>query len=148
VGASRTVPAPSLDVSPPVTHEFAGPHTEPGVMSTPPAADMPLAAPSTVPPTPVGGHQPQPFAAASESQREPTLPANAPDIPKVSLELPPDSGLVLVETSRERVALAPMTDVEPEPPRPRRMRPARVEIPEEPLQMVETVHKEPTPPAR
>ena len=148
MGATRSAPVPSLDVSPPATQEFAGPHTEPGITRPPPAADMPLVAPSTVPTTPVGSHEQQPFAAASESQHQPTLPANAPEIPKVSLELPPDSGLVLVETSRERVALAPITDVEPEPQRPRRMRPLRVEIPEEPLQMVETVHKEPTPPAR
>ncbi len=37
----------------------------------------------------------------------PLLPARAPEpieVPKVSMELPPDSGLVLVETARERAA--------------------------------------------
>ena len=33
------------------------------------------------------------------AERAESLPRNAPEIPKVSLELPPDSGLVLVETS-------------------------------------------------
>lgn len=63
----------------------------------------------------------------------------------MALELPPESGLVLVETSRERSAPVVPAD-EPEAPRPHRVRPPRVAIVDEPLQMVET-QKEPTPPA-
>jgi ribonuclease E len=55
-----------------------------------------------------------------------------------SLTLPVDSDLVLVET---RFAAAPAEDVEALPQRPRRVRPPRVTIADEPLQMVET-HKQ------
>jgi hypothetical protein len=67
------------------------------------------------------------------------LPRNAPDIPRVSLDLPSDSGLVLVETSHSGAAL----EGEPEAARPRRVRPPRAQTAEEPLQMVETTHKDP-----
>ena len=82
-----------------------------------------------------------PETGAIRREAEDTLPRNAPEIPRVSLELPPDSGLVLVETSHS----APQGESEPEPARPRRVRPpkAKAEIAEEPLQMVETTHKEP-----
>jgi hypothetical protein len=76
---------------------------------------------------------------AAPAERAESLPRNAPEIPKVSLELPPDSGLVLVETSH---AAPPSTD-ETEAPRPHRVRAPRVKIAEEPLQLVETQHKEP-----
>lgn len=79
-------------------------------------------------------------------QPEAAHPRAMPELPKVSLELPPDSGLVLIETARERVAAAESSEPA-EPPRPRRVRPTRVEAHEEPLQLVETVHKDPTPPA-
>ena len=55
----------------------------------------------------------------------------------MDLALPADSGLVLVETDRARAAPAPVADVEP-PPVPRRTRPPRVEVRDEPMQMVET----------
>ena len=67
----------------------------------------------------------------------PSVPARhepAP-LPKVSLALPPDSGLVLVET---RFAAPPAEEPEAETLRPRRVRPPRVALAEEPLQMVET----------
>ena len=73
---------------------------------------------------------------------EPALPRNAPEIPRVSLELPPESGLVLVETSHERGVTQAE---ESEAPRRGRVRPPRVEVHDEPLQMIET-HKEPAPP--
>jgi len=78
------------------------------------------------------------------SHAQPVIARNAPEIPRVSLELPPDSGLVLVETRRGQTASA--KEDEADGPRPRRKRPPRVEIADEPLQLVET-HKEPTPPA-
>jgi hypothetical protein len=77
---------------------------------------------------------------------EPVRPRAMPELPKVSLELPPDSGLVLIETARERVVISESSEPT-EPSRPRRVRPSRAEAREEPLQLVETSHKDPTPPA-
>ena len=74
---------------------------------------------------------------------EPIVALNAPEIPRVSLELPPDSGLVLVETSHA----APKPIEEEAQPHPHRARPPRVQVADEPLQMVETTHKDSTPPA-
>jgi ribonuclease E len=74
---------------------------------------------------------------------EPIVARNAPEIPRVSLELPPDSGLVLVQTSHT----APPPIEEEVQPRPHRVRPARVKVAEEPLQLVETTHKDSTPSA-
>src|ERR1022692_220462 len=68
-------------------------------------------------------------------------PASQPELPKISLELPPDSNLVLVETARHQ-SDAPTSD-QPETARPRRVRPPRVEVKDEPLQLVETAHKDP-----
>jgi hypothetical protein len=59
----------------------------------------------------------------------------------VSLTLPPDSGLELVETKFKG---PPVTDAEPETPSgPRRVRPPKVVIAEEPLQIVETQSTQP-----
>jgi len=64
-------------------------------------------------------------------------------LPPIALTLPPESGLELVETR----FTAPATFNEaPEPPRPKRVRPPRVEIPSEPLEIVETA-KGAVPPA-
>jgi len=96
---------------------------------------------SEVPPPlmPVVDIQPAPVSIS-----EPALPSNAPDIPRVSLELPPESDLVLVETSHERV----VTEAEePEMPRRGRVRAPRVEVLDEPLEMVETTRKDSIPPA-
>ena len=82
----------------------------------------------------------------AEVAPEAATPRNAPELPRVSLDLPPESDLVLVETAHDRVAPA-QTQEEQEAPRPRRVRPPRVETAEEPLQMVETSHKDSTPPA-
>ena len=86
--------------------------------------------------------KPEPRLAESTTVRAEgaeSLPRNAPEIPKVSLELPPDSGLVLVETSH---AAPPPVD-ETEVRRPHRVRAPRAKIVEEPLQLVETQLKEP-----
>lgn len=77
---------------------------------------------------------------------EPVPPVARPasiEAPPIALTLPPDSNLVLIET--RHVAAAPSHD-EPAPPRPKRVRPPRVETATEPLEFVET-RKEPTPPA-
>jgi ribonuclease E len=71
-------------------------------------------------------------------------PRNLPEIPPVTDSLPPDSDLVLVET-RHAVPAAP-EDEAAQSSRPKRMRPPRVEMANEPLEMVET-HKDATPPA-
>ena len=85
-------------------------------------------------PTAAVVEQPVPIAPAP-------IPRNAPDIPRVSLELPTGSDLVLVETSR---ATTTADSPEPEAPRAHRVRPPRVEVKDEPLQMVETTRKEPS----
>ena len=115
-------------------------------------------APSSPPPAPPYKHDrsdvPTPEKAVAtnaddamiKAHAEPVHPRKMPELPKVSLELPPDSGLVLIETAQERLARAEQAEPT-EPPRPRRVRPTRVEAREEPLQLVETVHKDPTPPA-
>jgi ribonuclease E len=77
---------------------------------------------------------PQPMAAPPASPVVAPTPQPEPII-GASLALPADSGLVMVET---RLATAPAGDEEPAEPRPRRLRPQRMPIAEEPLQMVET----------
>src|SRR3989442_943619 len=84
-----------------------------------------------------------PPAQAVKPAEPAAMPRNAPEIPRVALELPPDSGLVLVETTHA----ASTTAEEIEPSRAHRQRPPRVTIAEEPLQMVETTHKDSTPAA-
>lgn len=74
---------------------------------------------------------------------EASPPRNAPPLPRIALELPADSGLVLVETTRP----ASQAVDEAEPARPRRVRPPRVVVADESLQMVETTRKDSTPPA-
>ena len=64
-----------------------------------------------------------------------------PAMETVSMSLPPDSDLVLVETR-----FAPVVETEePAAPRARRVRPARAVIADEPLQMVETRKEQPAP---
>jgi hypothetical protein len=67
-----------------------------------------------------------------------------PELPPVALTLPPELGLELVETKHAAAALP--NDELDRPKGPRRVRPPKVEIPEEPLQLVET-QKENQPPA-
>ena len=64
-------------------------------------------------------------------------------LPPVSMSLPADSGLELVET---RSKATPMSEPEPAPEGPRRVRPPRPVVTEEPLQIIET-RKENSPPA-
>jgi hypothetical protein len=57
-------------------------------------------------------------------------------VPPIALALPPDSNLELVET---RFKPVPLPEAESERPAgPRRVRPPRVDVAEEPLQIVET----------
>ena len=73
-----------------------------------------------------------------EQQRpvEAARPVRPPvDVPPITSTLPPDSGLEIVET---RFKPAPLPEPEPAPAGPRRVRPPRVAIADEPLQIVET----------
>jgi len=96
-----------------------------------------------------------PSGAAVESAPEPSPvpvqvqmrlpePVHAPAVPTISFALPADSGLVLVETSHRNAA--PVVE-DAEAPRPKRVRPARVETASEPLEIVETRNKESQPPS-
>jgi ribonuclease E len=106
------------------------------VAATPRAEYVPTPAPTShVEPAPAPSPAPQAVAAIAHPQ---------PELPKISLELPPDSSLVLVETAQHE-ARAPVS-AESEAPRPRRVRPPRVEVADGPLQLVETAPKESTPP--
>ena len=71
----------------------------------------------------------------------PRLPAPHP-LPAIALTLPPDSGLELVET---RFSAPSPADEAPEPPRPKRVRPPRVEVASEPLEIIETIKASPPP---
>ena len=66
----------------------------------------------------------------------PPVQQTLPEVPPVSLSLPPDSGLVLIETAHATVEAA--HDIAPEPERPKRVRPPRLELTAEPLEIVET----------
>src|SRR4030095_2227790 len=71
--------------------------------------------------------EPTPIAfVASVMQAEThAVPRNAPPIPPVSRELPPDSDLVLVET--RSVSTSASEDTDTSAPKPKRVRPPRVE---------------------
>jgi ribonuclease E len=98
-------------------------------------------APPDVPPVSAAPHPAltskatTPEMSANAAAREPEpLPAKVATAP-ASLALPPDSGLVLVET---RFPAPPPEEQQAEAQRPRRARPVRVSLPDEPLQIVET----------
>jgi ribonuclease E len=86
--------------------------------------------------------EPRIEAAAEVSQPSVRQARPVVDVPPISSTLPPDSGLEIVET---RFRPAPEAEPEPVPSGPRRVRPPRVTIPDEPLQIVET-RKDATPP--
>jgi hypothetical protein len=71
-------------------------------------------------------------------------PRNLPEIPPITLALPLDSGLELVQTTTR----APEPEPEPAPaPRPKRVRAPRPVVADEPLQIVETRHGDDTKPS-
>ena len=73
---------------------------------------------------------PAPIKAAPAVRTPPPQP-----LPVVALTLPPDSGLELVET---RFNAPTSIEATPEPARPKRVRPPRVVIASEPLEIIET----------
>jgi hypothetical protein len=125
---------------PPVAREPKAPREPRAPREPQPSREPPMASERHVPPAPVAPHEPVTAAAAADEVPR-SIPAPAPvaapprHFEPVTLSLPPGSGLELVET--RHAAPAPSTDEAP-PPRPRRTRPQRVEIPSEPLEMVET----------
>jgi ribonuclease E len=136
--ATAPQPAPSTE---PLTSAAEVPTRHPEPASYSAAADA-LERPSPTPALEASPPQVEiPHAEAAFAAHEPenALPRNAPEIPRVSLELPPDSGLVLIETSHSGA----VEESEPEAARPRRVRPPKASVSEEPLQMVETTHKDP-----
>jgi len=139
------IPLQVRDAPPPSLREAAPPATP---------ARLPQAAPAPVAEAP----PPKPREPVRESLIEraadalspvppvaaPVRPRNLPDLPPITLALPSDSGLELVQTTA-RIAAPPD---EPAPaPRPKRVRPPRAVVAEEPLQIVETRHKDGDPPA-
>jgi len=91
-------------------------------------APAPVAAPVAQPPAPRIDPVPPPKPAPMFHE--------IPELPPIALTLPPESGLELVETKH---AAPPLPDTEPDVPKgPRRVRPPKVQIAEEPLQLVET----------
>ena len=108
------------------------------------AEPPPFVEPKVVAPKLDAGPAVQP--ARDEEQRpvEAARPKRPPiDVPPIAQTLPPGSGLEIVET---RFKPAPLPEAEPVQAGPRRVRPPRVAIPEEPLQIVET-RKDEQPPA-
>jgi hypothetical protein len=101
------------------------------------------AAAAPTPPTPeriveVAPAQPEP----TPQPKHDAAPRIVQELPPVALTLPPDSGLELIET---RHVTAPAIVPEPAPAGPRRVRPPRVVIADEPLQIIET-RKDSSPP--
>jgi hypothetical protein len=81
-----------------------------------------------------GAPVPQPAAAAPQAAAPVQSEPPRVDLPTVSLTLPAGSDLVMVETTHHEVQPEPQTEA----PRPRRVRPPRVEVRSEPLELVET----------
>jgi ribonuclease E len=94
------------------------------------------------PPAPAPTATPVVESVVADAPRTPARPV-IEEVPPVALTLPENSGLVLVETSHK---MPPPMATEDEPPRPKRARPPRAEIPSEPLEFVETKAGQ-TPPA-
>ncbi len=122
--------APALEVAP--VREVA-PARE--AAPTPVAERQPVVAPSI----PVES-RPEPKSEPKPEPKPYVAPRVIPELPPVSLSLPPDSGLELVETKQA----APLVyATEAVPAAPRRVRPPRVAVAEEPLQIVETRKEQP-----
>lgn len=118
----HTTPQPTSSVVvEPVREPAPLPRAE-GPAATPPATPSAMPAPADEPP-PVAPRAPQ-------------------QLPLVATTLPPDSGLELVET---RFKPAEPVDEPPPAPAPRRVRPPKPVVADEPLQIVETRRE--TPPA-
>ncbi|HSV18381.1 MAG TPA: Rne/Rng family ribonuclease [Casimicrobiaceae bacterium] len=149
----------SYDVPEPETAAPVGEATNVPAQLQMPMAEPPIQAHSDTPTRPARAAadateaRSAPTAGAHEDRPQPrhepngnrtgTTEAPPMELPAVSLTLPPGSDLVLVETSHP----APPVEPEREPsPRPRRVRPSRVDAASEPLELVET--RKESPPAQ
>jgi hypothetical protein len=84
--------------------------------------------------------EPEPIIARAPAPATPvSRPAPLPELPPVALTLPAESGLVLVETTHK----AEYVPEEESPAGPRRARRPRAQLPDEPLQIVETRKDQP-----
>jgi ribonuclease E len=112
-------------------------HTPEQVVSAVPAEVVPIATPQRE--RHLAHRHDTPASVAQAAEPTPVEPPKIElpkvELPTVSLSLPADSDLVMVETAHHGVAEA-QADVEA--PRPRRVRPPRVQLASEPLEMVET----------
>ena len=118
------------------------PPREPSEVPTP--QSVPAVSESAVHTTaPLFADVPDAAAPVAAKPAEVARVAPPPALPPVAMTLPADSGLELVETRFN----APAQDNElPEAPRPKRVRPPRVEVAAEPLEIIET-RKDSPPPA-
>lgn len=103
-----------------------------------PTSEAPRANVEPVQQQPLAREQPARDIASSAVHAEPAPPQV--QVPPITLTLPENSGLEMVETKHH----APVEqDSQADAPRPRRVRPPRVTVAEEPLQMVETRQDQP-----
>ena len=146
--AARTSPpAPAQDIVVPAMTAEAPPAESMPSVSTAEHASVPIAhfesaspitaeLPLSIEPPVREHHAPDELPIpAHRAEAPPPMPRNMPDLPPVSLSLPPDSGLELVETTHKE---ASVVEPEPDASHPKRVRPPRQTIAEEPLQLVET----------
>ena len=149
-----TTAAPHATFARPSGPEVAQPSVvdETPLIAAQPAVPLPVfteaghaTEPLIVAPRPAPSPEPQPFVTTPKPEPHPAVaPRSIPELPPVALKLPPESGLELVET---RFKPAPIADEESvQAAGPRRVRPPKVTIADEPLQLVET-HKDQQPPA-
>jgi ribonuclease E len=142
-------PLRTSDAAPPVQH-VPQPLRNDFVESTPANPPAPVFAEDSDIATPV--QRPEPAAEIRVAAVKPALPVAPPPavpvkavpapqpaaiapLPPLDLSLPPDSGLELVETRHEAIRVAgEATDA----PRPKRVRPPRLNVADEPLEFVET----------
>ena len=121
-------PSPEQDSVPPIASPFHATHASVEAPYVETAAGEAQFATAEAHEEPPPAPQPPPRPAA--------VPRPIPELPPVSLTLPPESGLELVETKSKP---APVSDQEPPVSAgPRRVRPPKVTVVEEPLQIVET----------
>jgi hypothetical protein len=124
--ANRSIDSPDLE-APPIASPF---HAAASAAATHPAAQSAPTAHVEAPADVAPSAKPAPTIAP-----RPVAPRPIPELPPVTLALPPESGLELVETKSKG---APASEPETTPVGPRRVRPPKVAIVDEPLQIVET----------
>lgn len=101
----------------------------------PAAASEPVGETTHVPVVPAPAPSRPPFVEPRHEPKVADRPAAPVETP-VPYALPADSGLEMIETRHARDAQAPVEDLEP--PRPKRVRPPRATLQDEPLEFVET----------